>query len=1828
MSEPISPETDLNQVDPKNFGQGAISTSQDWVTTALPNELIVTRDWSRRNGVESEFLLLADVAFLLDRPAATGSTIGLLKSDLCKESLKDWALESLAADQLLKLSEAVRRNPEVCKIIPPLSHGIKGIDIIRGQSEQLYLIGLLAARLPVLTNAEEKSWFEKLRLWLLVHAYERASNSILLDENLRILCTDLRLAHDSGDSWLALFKRLRVDALGFQGMDYSLMHRASRLLLNKKSEYQLSASEVAALKALERLVKREVAELRVTSQLPPRLYTGGMPNILARSFELDDDLFEEADLEDNSARYVEITGAEPNETVICAEVDPNETFARQTLSGKTVFLSSAEENQFLPWSWKQCAGQEEQDVRDWVEKSLAAQDSKTRLCAAILWVANATGRSVERALEFRVGGRADSEWHLSEDFTQLVRLSPRPQQNSLSKEWESEWILPFAAEQTVRLPDQVGRVLYDVAASFATIPTLGHLYDAVVGDKPRAVYADMLKEVSPRLNTSMFARSLPMRVFRESKDGILARVVASSSQTGRTGAMSYASWPIATLSRLLNPTQNESEAAGDDVNGMGSLIQIRDDKLREAFSIAAVRVDAAGKGDDFLRFCNFYVAYHVVGLLAYTGVRPVNDSFEQARHFDLEDGFAFVNDKVVDDEHEGRPVPVHRSLIEWVKDDYPRHLRHVASMLRCAAPGLAEAIEELAYAKKKGRLPFFFFLEQTEDGIQWTSVSEQSIRELGLFDWPMPLNFFRHRLATGLRKLGADPEVIDSLLGHSEAGSATHGDLSWRVWLKDMQAVTPALDALFEQTGFRVLPGWDRASEPLPVIGSHSSFALRPYGQEARALERAKRHRQARRDAVRLIEETLAGRTMDALSEDELSRLATQLVTTPRGMPHPFARLRWACLFKRAKRVWRRTGKRVRLKRTFVFADAGTTAFTEAAPGARAMLDTVRRALAPIVGQMREGRPGHTNCAAMATLLLLVESRVSDHEVLRAVSRGKGVRLARKGGEHFLEYSPAYALGEDDESFFDCRDPGVPVRRYRISADAVWLIERSLSGRSKRPRALGQVPMELAPVAELLVEGGLPSEKASYDMLLEALAFAVDQANQLELPGVLAGYLSGRVESYALEWFDWVLLRWGERRLIEAPQSEDEATDVRMVGRLILPNGVREKEILQQGARKVFSAVRRIVAGLELTEEEHRVRVKGSPERKQQQASIRKVIRHYEREISSATQALALWVAYLLDRKKGKERLATGSIKRYLSALAGGFESFMYDTELADLDEEDVTEAYQQLLESAKVKDKRYMADRLVAFHRWGRRVYGMEDPDWSQLEFGSSRVAVDAGVLLEEDYQSALRRLLACKTEESPEARDAALLLLVCYRFGLRGNEAKGLTRADWVVNGDHMVLIVRTNPIRKLKTPGSRRIVPLVFRLEGQEKVLIEERLMRAEGIHGGAHKGRIFCREDGSVPDWAGVKRLAISVLKQATGNPGANLHRARHAAANRILSAITDMVLPGWSRLDGGKDGAEIAQTLLGGTGSTRRAGWAVARFLGHTNLKTGLRSYLHCLPDIAEQVFQPVRPETRLYARTASVVIDLDAFPLQDVPSEKEVLSPAYQTEKPRPTTVLSLMRLLSLGKEAEQIVEKLNLDKDWVDQAVGVMEAAGKRIHLGSRGKKEETPKAAETDRLEYLRRIREDGWTRLNKAALEATKKYQQLPTHSVKTKLLPGMVGHSGELLMARDDQFDLVRKTLDFWGVDHGRYATARALDTTRYGHEDNESMLARAKRYGFDAEPAKSKKGHEVRVDFPVMDEYGSRAKARCAVFLSESPESKIRNRIELLVAFLALAIAAS
>jgi hypothetical protein len=70
------------------------------------------------------------------------------------------------------------------------------------------------------------------------------------------------------------------------------------------------------------------------------------------------------------------------------------------------------------------------------------------------------------------------------------------------------------------------------------------------------------------------------------------------------------------------------------------------------------------------------------------------------------------------------------------------------------------------------------------------------------------------------------------------------------------------------------------------------------------------------------------------------------------------------------------------------------------------------------------------------------------------------------------------------------------------------------------------VPRELEPLAARLARG--ESKPLTADALLEQLAHSVRQANVLELPGVVAAYLDGRVTSWGAPPADWVRLFKGK----------------------------------------------------------------------------------------------------------------------------------------------------------------------------------------------------------------------------------------------------------------------------------------------------------------------------------------------------------------------------------------------------------------------------------------------------------------------------------------------------------------------------------------------------------------------------------------------------------------------------------------------------------------------------------------------------------------------------
>lgn len=493
-------------------------------TPAFPEGWAGLADWLVRMEVKDEFLLLADATLLVNLPSGVGSVLASLSSPTAHALLDEWAQESLAADILFHLSRALHRDPAPLLSYRPLPVEKRAGDQLRGHLQEMYLLALLVARLPPVPR-DQQVWFEKLRLWILVHAIERAAGGVMIDKSLRILASKLRLAHDGDDQWLELFRQMETGYRGVEGTGLGLIGRCQRLLARSLTgATPLSAAQGDLLNATMQVAKHAHQDVSSGNHLPKLLSTGRSwgipPEHVGRPSEV-------RGPDDQWVGHVLPFGDEDAGDLLEVEVDPDQPEARQQLSANTVLLASVEQQQFLPWSWQNVTPQEHDQLHRWVMTALNSPRPEDQAIAASVWVAVATGRSLRRALAIELAEDMGEEWRYSPRRAALHRRPPRRQPGWRPGSAAIEWIRPPAPELWVALPPDVARVLAAGHTSRPDATTLGALWDSPWWEDPERVFRRQMEHVAPRVTPSMLSQILPMRAFREHADGTYARLIAS-----------------------------------------------------------------------------------------------------------------------------------------------------------------------------------------------------------------------------------------------------------------------------------------------------------------------------------------------------------------------------------------------------------------------------------------------------------------------------------------------------------------------------------------------------------------------------------------------------------------------------------------------------------------------------------------------------------------------------------------------------------------------------------------------------------------------------------------------------------------------------------------------------------------------------------------------------------------------------------------------------------------------------------------------------------------------------------------------------------------------------------------------------------------------------------------------------------------------------------------------------------------------------------------------------------------------------------------------------
>lgn len=1693
-------------------------------------------NWGLENEVIDGLELIIDCSLVL-HPSGVETQLRLLatvikrvSSDAALAILLKWSKHNSHAYNLYKLVNTYNSNLPKHLSAEAYSDSKPARLQFYGDLEKYYLASCLIEQKPNKSVAIAH-WYEQLKVWLVLRSMHAATFNIIQGEHLRVLFKYLRIAAEKQSEKLDLLNALMVNAQGYYPFTQALEHKANQLLLN--SSYKDTDATF-----LRTLIKVRNGDFHPdTNQQITSIYQGVIRASSTVQFNANDNNSNEELINDNEVSIADVSDEDEADLGVKAKVNPEEAHEIRLLKGNSVLLNTVEELQYLPWQWNKPNSFEVNVLVEFNNQLINSEKDEEKILGITIWIALNTARSLRRAQNIQFG-EVGNEWTINLQKQKLVRNQPRRNNAWLPKTGEEKnWILPQVEKQEIKLPVVIAEIIKNELIKHSNANYLKELWDEAQWGGAEKMFLDVFRNTLPRVTPGMLGNYLPQNIYQESENEKLTRLLTSHPNTGLPPASVYAAWLNDEHPQVFNKFISETPVKSPIEILAGSNLYPVESLIVEAIYKAGVKLEEIRKKGDLIEFHNCLTGYIYTMILAGSGCRPISDLAESISQFDFENRYFYVDDKSTSRGNKGRLLTIPDKLMSYVKNEYLAHLRIVASEMQYLNVDLANEIDHISMASHTSKLPFLFFLKVSEK-IDWASVTPSEVEKLDLFEWPLPSNLFRHRLAKLLPREAVFQEIVDGFLGHMESGLETYGDYSTRSFIEDVKTLRPAVNKLFDKLGF----AYPR-HQPYLKISQHTErydeFKIKIFGSQNRANGRKARVVNAIKSVRWEIEKSLIESNsqsrlessnessseypLEKLNEHQIDALSKTMLFYPSGLPRADGVLRYTYLLKCINRRVKNTNHKIKLKKQYFFSESNSQ-FTPLSINAQAKYTSILDAITEILASKHVSRIRVFEAALLSTLIFSIENRVSDLKLLKNAYIGKYYRIIKLKEKYYVEFS--------SEEQFETSSPC--VKRIPVSKTCAFWMQYSKKLNSKKISLDNLVPLAFSKIISTLTDTVRESKEIqNVEELLKALSEIIDQANVIELPGLLAGALSGRVSTYSWNWAEFVGFNVGREyrfdfKLYIENYPEIMGAEAAFVSARTSLSIVHDEETLKKNAKELFKEVRKILTKAES---------KNDSKNKLREEYIKHfnaLTNTYKDKVSQSSLLLVDWVIRLIKTKRKKTRyLALSTIERYFSALSTKFELLAYAINLIELDEDEITEFYSQIIQLSKVSDRPYVGARLLSFHRWAREL-GVEEPDWDEIDVPEQQDTVSAGFIFEKDYQNAIKLLVHATTEFDINNYYCGLLMLLTFRFGLRGNEALGLLSSDILIEGDLMVISVQDNKVRKLKNTASRRQVPLAFDLSNSEKDLIHWTLNHLGSIPNSNQSTPLFNNEGEPVSKSAKAKiKLQLnSLLKQVTSNPKITIHHARHTAVNKIAYSLF-----GISPLYNNKRELELinhpASMLLGTESHTRRESWASARYLGHATRITQLKSYIHFIWDWAALYAKKI--ETKKPYQDIESVLDITPYVVK-IGSLDFKLSKIIEAEKIKENVTLvdliQLFRLLANGKDIDLAAETLGVPLETVKYAYNLLSAVSlKSDRFDSREEKlgifEKTSQAVWGRLFEYVKSVNLQDSEKLifNKDELKID-------------KLLP-MFGARGQVLMRSEAQFKIMEAFIKLFQVSQNSF-----------------------------------------------------------------------------------------
>ncbi len=1734
---------------------------------------------------------------LSHRIIAIGNMVDEFHHPEAKAILTSWREDPIIS-LLDDLAKAIRQDPQINRQYPALPHlGNAEKTKYRYKAEgslkeQTFLITLITHPLPAAEEPSINFWRRALRLWLVGQAaYRVFSDSCLADRNISKAARFL-IADRYQEQWQLVDGILRR-AQRYMTPGMLTFERFTDALFLAAEQYKQSDSSGKSSKAfLNAIIDIANGDRK---PFPSRRSPTEQP-ALSFSLPAAPSASSWVTVDENSEDLAEVCPSTPSmvdddedDAIYLLPVDATDTQAQQVLTGRSFYQQQAEASHYLPWSYSKLLPPERITIDQWVRQQLLRTGPLALLGGALVWLALRFSRSLNQVLTMTIGEEAQGEWCIAPDFQFVSRLAPRRRNAWYPDQAAQPYVADYQETQSVELIPEISQALTSVSQQMATPASLADMWQSVsLGQKVDAWFNAQMRIECPRVTSGKLAEVGGQAIFDASGNHHFARMLTAHPNSVLPGACSYASWDIAAIEQGLKLPYHPSAINRLGVTNQGSLLVPLETQLNRTIDDATRQLKEAFDGNDLIRLHNQWTSYCVMALYAATGSRYLKEPFESTLFFNHDLPAVFINDKAEGNGvRNGRMVPLPDKAIAFV-EGHLTYLRRLAELLASTHPVVSSQINALLDLPAKAEQPLFFLLDET---LNWQSMSAIDLPGMPLFDWPLPPNLFRHRLAQQLPLRGVDNEVVDGWLGHAEKSVASYGDTSPRCWLDDWKTYRAEVNALFDRLSFDVLT----PPALLPMVtrctAQEPAQWPRKFGQRLREKNRRLATRHAIRGALNEITLYLKDREIASLTVDEVNQLGRKMLLQEKGAPYPSAALRFDVLIRLLER--HESPHRHAFHRRHIPKLPENTLIHEGVSTSVTVMTQLEKWAEKIRPYADRAHCSKRQALSLGTMLLCIEKRISYTRMLRDISLGDNYRLIYHRNTYYLEYSEQ----------LEYANYHVPVQRHVVSYHVASLLAFGQGLTTKRAlEDAWKLPHEAPPLPTAFVQGFESRQPLTLNHILDHASDIVNQANLLVLPGIVAGALAGRIAATSLPMQAQVRMVQGKSLVFPDPPTVTEGgTAPTMTQALLRAEGGKHE--LQQQASRLFKDVKQILEGYT------------KPQAKSTAKSLEHLVAQRNGEVSSALMLLIVWIATVIQKGKGRagrrfKPYEASSIHRYWGALRKLFEELAYDVDLMALSSEEVTAFYAGLTDyqETQLSDMGYFGHRLRSFHRVAAAL-GVEEPDWDELPIPEQGRHVRAEILSDREYGNALKQIKATQ-QDSDTALLLQFMLLCAYRFGLRLEEAKGLLRRDWCEAHGFCWMLLRNNQYRTLKSDASRRAIPLLFSLEAAEERILKAVLNRHDALFGGELStpllGEIRNGKTVLPLSTSAISAVLRNALRHVSGSPTLSLHHARHAFHNITAASLLQLNTPLATALTRRIDSEKVRQLVMGShQDCSRRIAMGLARLMGHRHPVTGLLNYNHLVLEWADML-------TPIQGKNGRILPE--AMKIQELGHYKPRVSQPHKVSlfsDPTPHLLMKALRLGALRENVQRAAEALGLSPEHAATLEKVVSTAESDMRFKVRGKDKWITSSEYP--LGLLRSISDTAWNRLIERAKEIdTQKLTCINTLNIEE--VACQVGRNRHLLMSEERHVEVVACTVSAF-----RVAPSNCVVVAK-NHSDAMEVMLSSRGLIARADDA------DTQLDMFEVMQNGRRLKYQqyAGFLLTKNESGVIRNRYEMAVAYLVTA----